>query len=215
MYRAARSVVRTQAHTAQNSYHSADGAFGASMQVDLGATYNIMRVDFHNRQSCCTERIIGARVELYSETNVLLARSYINTAAAFTSLKFAMASPPICETSFQGGGWLLVRHLNQGATEWFQATDDLYGLDVYGDYSLGINAASAFSISYRALVNASTEFLFSTGVLVFRFFNLYFSSAIILSSMLLSLTQPSISEQHAFTDMLILVSQATQPVLAG
>jgi hypothetical protein len=147
-----------------NFYHS--GANGASMQVDLGANHKIVRVVFHNRQSCCAERIIGARVELYSETNVLLARSYINTAAARTSLQFAMASPPICETAFQGGGWLLVRHLNANATKWFQTNDDLRGFEVYGDYSLGINAATPFSINYRTLVNASTEFLFSTGVIL-------------------------------------------------
>jgi hypothetical protein len=138
-----------------------DGFF----QLDLGIDHQIDRVEFYNRVDCCAANAIGIKVELLSSDNVVYARSYITSDVANTTLKFTMATPPICDISFRGGGWLLVRHLNRGSENWFQANDDLRGFDVYGDYSEGINATFQLSISFRALVNASTEFLFSTGSL--------------------------------------------------
>jgi hypothetical protein len=144
-----------------NIYHSAGN--GGFFQVDLGADFKVVTVDTYARALCCQDRMIGAKVELISSSNVVLARAFVTTSALRTTLTFSMASTPICDNTFRNGGWFLVRRLNHGASNWFQANDDLRGFDVYGDYATGINSASQFSVNYQPLVSSTTEFLFMTG----------------------------------------------------
>ena len=145
-----------------NFYHSAGN--GGFFQVDLGADYKVVTVDTYARVICCQDRMIGAKVELISSSNVVLARAFVTTSDLRTTLTFSMASKPVCDNTFRDGGWFLVRHLNQGASNWFQANDDLRGFDVYGDYTTGLNSASQFSVNYQPLVSSTTEFLFMTGL---------------------------------------------------
>ena len=50
------------------------------------------------------------------------------------------------ETHRPGSSWLLVRHVPQGL-RWHNATDQLRGVDVYGDPGLGLG--TEFSVSYH------------------------------------------------------------------
>jgi hypothetical protein len=75
-----------------------------------------------------------------------------------------------CDSSFQGGGWVLVRRVRQGSAIWFPTTDDLFGSDVYGTYG-GTTSDLSFSIPYSSWVSGSTEFLFATGVIDCRVFS--------------------------------------------
>jgi hypothetical protein len=67
-----------------------------------------------------------------------------------------------CENTLQGGGWLLVRRVKQGAT-WHPATDNLAGTETYGIYGSD-TADSTFSIAYSSWLTTSTKFMFATGV---------------------------------------------------
>ncbi len=64
-----------------------------------------------------------------------------------------------CEDSFQGGGWLLVRRVQQGST-WHEASDRLQGTDVYGSYGTPVSETS-FSIRWQGL---GTTLLVTTGL---------------------------------------------------
>ena len=141
-------------------YHSANPN-SDWMQVDLGGDFKVDRVVYYNRADCCQARIVGTKVELLSANNLVIGRALITTSASSTTLNFVVAAT-VCENSFQGGSWLLVRRVQQGST-WHPATDDLRGTDLYGIYGTSTSAAS-FSIGFAALVNASTEFLFATGM---------------------------------------------------
>ena len=143
-----------------NIYHSS--VFDAFMQVDLGANFKIDRVDYYNRDQCCPERIIGAKVELLDSNNAVLARMFITTNALSTSLKFSIASPAVvCDHAFEGGNWALVRRVKQGST-WHPATDDLMGTDVYGTYGTA-TSDSTFSVAFSAWITPTTELLFISG----------------------------------------------------
>ena len=60
-----------------------------------------------------------------------------------------------------GNGWVLVRALAPKSNEWFAATDNLAGTDVYGDPTLGLEAS--WSIPFNTAVPNWDEYLFLTG----------------------------------------------------
>ncbi len=67
-----------------------------------------------------------------------------------------------CESSFQGGSWVLVRRVRQGSS-WHPATDNLAGTHAaYGTYG-SPTYDSTFNIVFSGMVTSSTEFLFMTG----------------------------------------------------
>jgi hypothetical protein len=135
------------------------------VQVDLGAEYFITKVVIYNRINF-PERLNGAYLQLLDSNRVItgqrtLTGDMIQTFVFSTTLTSTATFTPVCDSSFENGGWLLVRRA-QGSS-WGPSTDRLLGLDVYGVYGAA-NSASTFSIAFSSLVTPSTEFLFITGI---------------------------------------------------
>ena len=63
------------------------------------------------------------------------------------------------------GGWTLVRHApgHDSTPTWHPATDNLAGIDVYGDSSTGPMSRTAWSIPFDTAVQGYDEILFSSG----------------------------------------------------
>ncbi len=86
--------------------------------------------------------------------------SFVRVACVEITLIAPSTAPKYyCEDSFQGGGWVLVRRVKQGAT-WHPADDDLRGTEVYGTYGTP-NSDSTFSIAWQGL---GSELLLTTGI---------------------------------------------------
>ena len=104
----------------------------------------------------------GGLLVLLDASGVRIAQAAMNSNGVQT---FAF-TPYTCESSFQGGGWVLVRRVRQSSTTWHPTTDNLAGSQAaYGTY--GSDTADAtFGIPYSSWVSSSTEFLFATGVCV-------------------------------------------------
>ena len=142
------------------------------LQIDLGAEYLITKVVVYNRVAFA-ERLNGAYLQLLNANGVITGQRTLNgdlaqTFAFSTSATSVPSFTPVCETNFQGGGWLLVRRAQGSA--WSPSTDHLLGLDVFGVYGTS-TSASTFSIAFNSFVTSSTEFLFTTGLhlLLFSF----------------------------------------------
>jgi hypothetical protein len=103
----------------------------------------------------------GGLVQLLDTSDAVIAQSPMN-AESIQTFTFA---PYTCELSFEGGGWVLVRRVKQGAS-WHPATDDLAGTDVYGTYGTPTSDAT-FSVAFSAWISQTTEFLFISGTAVF------------------------------------------------
>ena len=72
---------------------------------------------------------------------------------------FREDSSLLCEDAFEGGGWLQVRAMSVGQSpQWFQATDGLRGVDVYG-----YTTDPEYSIYYNHLLRPTSELLFFIG----------------------------------------------------
>ena len=67
----------------------------------------------------------------------------------------------LCELSFEGGSWALVRRTT-ATSIWHQATDDLAGIDVYGSYGTPASD-SIFSIAWSTWLTTG-EMLLMTGM---------------------------------------------------
>ncbi len=80
-----------------------------------------------------------------------------------------------CENQLDGGGWALVRRVQQGSV-WHPARDNLAGTEpAYGTYG-GPTFNATFGRPYSSWITASTEFLFTTGLsLMFWFLPGYHS----------------------------------------
>ena len=65
-----------------------------------------------------------------------------------------------CNSAFEGGDWLLVRHSSFSGTtpKWYRATDGLRGTDVYG-----YPGQSEYSVYFRDLMKPESELLFVVG----------------------------------------------------
>jgi hypothetical protein len=138
------------------------------LQVDLGGDYAITKVVIYNRVNN-PQRLNSAYLQLLNSDGVVTGQRSLNSDAVqtfvfSTSFTSTVTVAPICENSFQGGSWLLVRRAQGSA--WSPATDHLLGKDVYGVYGAA-NSDSTFSISFSSLVTYSTEFLFATGTSVY------------------------------------------------
>jgi hypothetical protein len=71
-----------------------------------------------------------------------------------------------CNNVLDGGGWALVRRVRQGSV-WHPTTDNLAGTQpAYGTYGAPTFDAT-FGRPYSLWVSSSTEFLFTTGLIVF------------------------------------------------
>ncbi len=71
-----------------------------------------------------------------------------------------------CENVLDGGGWVLVRRVRQGSV-WHPATDNLAGSQpAYGTYG-GPTFDATFGRPYSSWISSNTEFLFTTGLIVF------------------------------------------------
>jgi hypothetical protein len=106
-------------------------------------------------------RMNGGVLQLLDARGVVIAKAPMNGNAIQT---FAFAQYT-CESSFQGGGWVLVRRVRQGSTSWHPATDNLAGTQAaYGVYGSATSDAT-FGVPYSSWVSGSTEFLFATGLL--------------------------------------------------
>lgn len=68
-----------------------------------------------------------------------------------------------CGYTIDNGGWTLVRHAPGGYDTWHPATDNLEGIDVYGDSSTGPMSRTAWSIPFDTAVEGYDEILFSSG----------------------------------------------------
>jgi hypothetical protein len=102
----------------------------------------------------------GGQVQLLDASGAVIAQATMNADGVQT---FTF-TPYTCESSFQGGGWVLVRRVRQGSTTWHPATDDLAGTQAaYGTYGSATSDAT-FGIPYSSWVSSSTEFLFATGI---------------------------------------------------
>ena len=102
----------------------------------------------------------GGQVQLLDASGAVIARAAMNS----NSIQTFTFTPYTCESSFQGGGWVLVRRVRQGSTTWHPATDDLAGTQAaYGTYGSATSDAT-FGIPYSSWVSSSTEFLFATGI---------------------------------------------------
>jgi hypothetical protein len=77
------------AQTFPAMYHSTDGLASSFLQVDLGADYQIVRVDIYNRAECCQQLLVGAAVELIANNNTKLAQKTISVAAPHTQFAFS------------------------------------------------------------------------------------------------------------------------------
>ncbi len=84
---------------------------------------------------------------------------------------FLKAMKFYCENQLDGGGWALVRRVQQGSV-WHPARDNLAGTEpAYGTYG-GPTFNATFGRPYSSWLATSTEFLFATGLsLMFWFFN--------------------------------------------
>jgi hypothetical protein len=120
----------------------------------------------------------GGQVQLLDSSGVRIAQAPMNSDGVQT---FTF-TPYTCESSFQGGGWVLVRRVRPSSTTWHPATDDLTGTQAaYGTYGSATSDAT-FGIPYSSWVSSSsTEFLFATGRFrqrvihsLFRFLGLVF-----------------------------------------
>ncbi len=101
----------------------------------------------------------GGQVQLLDANGVRIAQAAM-TADGIQTFTF---TPYTCESSFQGGGWVLVRRVKPGSATWHPATDDLAGTQAaYGTYGSDTSDAT-FGIPYSSWVSSSTEFLFTTG----------------------------------------------------
>jgi hypothetical protein len=132
------------------------------MYVDLGTSYVVTKVVYTNRQDCCQNFISGTQLQLLDAKMVVTDQRVLDSSATQT---FTFASAPsvtlFCETSFEGGGWALVRR-TPGTSIWHQATDDLAGTAVYGTYGTA-TSNSMFSIAWNTW--SFSEMLFMTGML--------------------------------------------------
>jgi hypothetical protein len=151
-------------------YHSANPEdTGQALEwflVDLGASYYIPTVVYYNRGP--SDRAVGMLLQLLDSDMVVTGQRTMNTDAVQTfTFSTTVTSVPavtyLCDAAFEGGGWVLVRRMRQGA-RWHPATDDLKGLDVYGAYGTPTSDAT-FSVAYGSWLTQSTEFFFATGTL--------------------------------------------------
>ena len=101
----------------------------------------------------------GGQLQLLDGSGARIAQATMNG----NGVQTFTFTPYTCDTSFQGGGWVLVRRVRQGSTTWHPATDDLAGTQAaYGTYGSATSDAT-FGIPYSSWVSSSTEFLFATG----------------------------------------------------
>jgi hypothetical protein len=79
-------------------------------------------------------------------------------------LRSFLAFVPHCDNEFQGGGWLLVRRVKQGAT-WHPAVDNLQGTDVYGTDAYRASNVDdlTFSLEFASMISSETLFLITSG----------------------------------------------------
>lgn len=89
---------------------------------------------------------------------LLLAHLNVITLACETDPKFN--KPASSAYHIDGGGWKLVRRVNQGLN-WHPSSDGLAGTDEYGTATTDETSDQTFSIPFSA--TADTEFLFATG----------------------------------------------------
>ena len=137
------------------------------MTIDLGGSFVITTVVFYARGDCCQNEAEGAQLQLIGPDNVVTAQRIITTDLVQT-YTFSATEPStipytiVCEDSFQGGGWALVRRV-KNYWRWHLAFDDLAGFDVYGTYGTA-TSDSTFSIAYSSWITSATEMLFITGL---------------------------------------------------
>ncbi len=65
----------------------------------------------------------------------------------------------VCDSTFEGGGWLQVRYISASPERWHRAQDGMRGTDVYG-----YPGQSEYSIYFRNFMQPSSELLFVVGM---------------------------------------------------
>ncbi len=127
---------------------------------------------FWHTSAISTTRVARPTATTFSWSLSALARPLCGEAAASVRVTVDLTdcptkffahfvAEPSCDDVFEGGGWALVRRVEQGSN-WHPATDNLRGTDSYGTFPL--DPLATFSIPYAQYVQPTTEILFRSGL---------------------------------------------------